>query len=553
MAEWDTGYSTLAVPAAVDDLLIRDVSATPPSGGTLKRVTWEQAWSAAAADIARVITGGHSYAAGYLTTETGERWATRLAAALHAEEVTYAVTDAALALDDTAGHSGGYPDMLHAFMPRATGGTRYTARTSQPYLPMSPLNVLFYGINDLTYLTSNVATNIAWFKMALRAVVCMARAGGWFDDTHSSCAYGGTGGSHWSANTGADVYGTATNHQTTTLNDTVTITTPADFPGGEVDVFTLAFGGASGGGSKWSSTADGGTAQVLDGTSSAFGAANGRANVVVQRVTGPGGAALSAGAHTIVVKLTGLDSTATAFFLGWAAPAPAPGLTVLCNQPAVPSLPLTAGGPHTPITSSDVTSLNAAITALAAEFSDGLVVVGDVAGAFAAAGANAASGSPGSGYVSDNLHFSSLGHAIAAKAVLDAVRAAPLTGVARFAPSGMYKRQVGAPLEPQLEAAWAAEGDCWFGKDRAGNTHANMSLVRTGAPSLGDLIMTLPPGYQPGTGTVISCGYWNAGFTDTFGDGLVGVNANQEIQWYHGDPTAEFFLCGSWPADGLGA
>lgn len=39
MAQWDTGYAPLAVPASGDDLLIRDVSATPPSDGTLKRVT----------------------------------------------------------------------------------------------------------------------------------------------------------------------------------------------------------------------------------------------------------------------------------------------------------------------------------------------------------------------------------------------------------------------------------------------------------------------------------------------------------------------------------
>lgn len=39
MGEWDTAYGTLATPVAGDDLLIRDLSATPPAGGTVKRVT----------------------------------------------------------------------------------------------------------------------------------------------------------------------------------------------------------------------------------------------------------------------------------------------------------------------------------------------------------------------------------------------------------------------------------------------------------------------------------------------------------------------------------
>jgi hypothetical protein len=269
---------TLAAPAQGDDLLIRDITATPPSGGTLKRVTWAQVGAGASADIPRVFVAGHSYAAGFNNTENGEAYPGPLCAALHAEEVRYALSGAVLARDNSAGQPGGYAAVLNALTPRVASGSTYTTRSAAPYLPLSPVVVFDYGVNDLAWLTSTVATNVAWFKMALTAVCCIARAGGWFPDTHGSVAYS----AGWTANTNQAVWGWPTSHSTTT----VTTTVPADFPGGEVCLYSLAKGGASGGGTKWSTVVDGGAAQVLDGTGSAFGSASGRTNLVVQRLTG---------------------------------------------------------------------------------------------------------------------------------------------------------------------------------------------------------------------------------------------------------------------------
>jgi hypothetical protein len=553
--------ASLTSPAPDDLLLGVDVSdngGTPGgAGGTDKKLPLaglaQFAAQYAGADIARVFCAGHSYASGYQNTEGGERWPTLLAGVLHAEEVTYAHTSAMLAQDDGGGHPGGYASVLNGIVPRATTGTPvsgYAFRTSQPYLPLSPVSVLDFGFNDLTYLNSNVTTAVAWFKMALRACVCLARAGGYFPDTHSSVAYS----SGWTANTGQGESGSPTNHSRTTTGGTVTITTPGDFPGGEVGLLTLALSG----GTKWSVTVDGGTAQVLDGTGSAFGSSSGRANLVVQRLTG-----LSAGTHTIVMTVAALDAGASAVFDSWLVAAPALPVTVLVNQPAIPSLPLTTTGLHTPVTSSDITALNTAIAALPAEFTDGNVLLADVAAAFSNAGGNVANGTRGSLYVSDNLHPNTAGHALIAATVLAAVRSAPLPA-ARFAPVGHVMRQVqpngSLPAwpnggEPALNANWFIGGSpptAYFTKGPDGLVEVVLVLARVGSPSLGEVILTLPPGYAPEAEKFLVGVSYDSGFT-TGTVGVCSVRANGDVVWYSGDPGTLLQVSGAYYAGAPGS
>jgi hypothetical protein len=549
--EWDTGYAALTAPSMGDDLLIRDVTATPPAAGTIKRISASQVGALASADIPRIFGAGHSYLWGYLNTENAERYFTNLCAGLHAEEVIYGQSGAVLAQDSSSSEAGGYANVLNALTPRVASGSGYAVRNSAPFLPLAPVAVLHYGVNDLAWLTSTAATNINWFKMALTACACVARAGGWFPDTDSSVAYGGSGGSHWTGNSGAfyAVYGWPSNHATTTLLDTVTITVPATFPGGEVDILTLAYSG----GAKWSAVVDSGSPQVLDGTGSAYGANSGRSNLVVQRITG-----LSAGAHTIVVTLTALDGGASAFFQGWLIAAPGLPTVALVNQPAFPALPLTVGGAaHTPVTSSDVTSLNTAIAAVAAAFTDGNVVVADIATAFAGAGGNVAYTSPNSLYVSDNFHPNAAGNALTALTVRDAIRSAPLPSAARFGPTGIVMRQLNGPLEPALSAGWSivaqAWASGWFGKDRAGNTVVRLTLQKSSAGVAGEVICTLPPGYQPGIQVIVPGFSWGAAYASVSNDGLLAIEPNQQLQWFTGDPTTELDVAVSWYADGVGS
>lgn len=566
MADWEisqlAGCAVPALNVKVPVLNVNDTSTAPADAfGSDQTVTWGQVAGAAASDVRRVFSAGHSYPSGFLGTEGAVRWPARLAAALGAEEVTYAQTSSMLAQDDGGGHPGGYATVLNGILPRATTGapvTGYVARSSQPYLALSPVSVFDYGLNDLTYLNSNVTTAVAWFKMALRAITCLSRAGGYFPDTHASVAYGGSGGSHWSAQTGQGQFGSPTNHKTTTVNDTVTITVPADFPGGEVDLLSIAFGGASGGGTKWSTVVDGGAAQLLDGTSSAFGSSSGRGNLVVQRLTG-----LAAGAHTIVATVAALDSTATAIFDSWLIAAPALPVTVLVSQPAFPALPLTTAGLHTPITSTDVAALNTAIAALPAEFTDGGVVAGDIATAFANAGGNVSSTTRGSLYVSDNLHPNTTGHGLIAQVVRDAVRAAPPAGASRFGPVGRVLRQVQAngalPAwpnggEPALRANWFISGSPatgYFSKGPGNLVEAVLVLIRSSAPSIGEIIFTLPPGYAPEAEKFLTGLSYNGAFT-VASPGILSVRSNGDVVWYAGDPTTLLQVSGSYYAGAPG-
>lgn len=554
MGIWDgSGIPELgATPAAGDGILVRDVSDNGTiAAGVIKEVTYAQftdglgggSSADGAADIARLMIFGHSYTAGYLNTEGGERWATRLAVMLHAEEVTYAQSGGILAADVANGNSGGYPNVLNALTPRAGASGVYSPRNAAPYMPLSPVVVIDYGFNDLAWLNATTATAVAWFKAALRACVCIARAGGWFPDTDSSVAYS----SGWSANTGVEGYGAPTNHTATATGKTVTITVPADFPGGEIDLLTLPFGA----GTKWSTVVDGGSAQLLDGTSSAFGPYGpGGSNLAVQRLTG-----LAAGAHTIVMTVSALDSGATACFQGWLIAGPSVPLTVLVNHPDCPCLPLTAGGaPHTPVTSSDVTALNTAISALVAEFADGNVVLADIAAAFAAAGGNVASTAPGSLYVSDSLHPNAAGHALIAATVRDAIRSAPAPTVARACPAGRIERQVGGPLEPQLASGWTVTSSdpAWFCKDGSGIVTVTLALTKGSAGSFGETIFTLPPGYWPANNVAMFGLSWNSGFTAVVLAAL-GITPAGEVQWYQGDPTTALTVQWSYLADGPGA
>ena len=502
--------------------------------------------AAPALQLPRVFFAGHSYTSGYQNTEGGERFATRLAAAAHAEEVTYAVTSAVLAQDNGGAQPGGYASVLNAITPRTASGASYAPRSAAPYLPLAPASVYFYGFNDLAYLTSTVATNVAWFKMALRACACLSRAGGYFPDTHASVAYGGSGGSHWTANTGTSATGSPTNHSTSTANDTVTITVPADFPGGEINILTQA----KSGGTKWSTVVDSGSPQVLDGTSSAFGSNSGRSNLVVQRLTG-----LAAGTHTIVMTMVSKDSAATAVFDSWLVAAPQLPLTVLCTQPAAPALPYSPGGSpaHTPVTSSDVTALNTAISALAGEFTDGMTVVADVAAYFAAANGNVASTSPGSLYVAaDELHPNTAGHGVIAQCARDAIATSALSGAAQFGPLAVVMRIVGGPQEPPFDGAWGLVNYAWFGKDRAGNSWLQLSVVNTSSPGAGDTILTLPPGYQPSAQVLASGVAWTAGYAGTVPAAL-GIQPSGVVQWFSGSPAVELDVTWSWPANGLGS
>lgn len=506
-----------------------------------------------AGNFPRVFFGGHSLVAGFQNVEGGERFATRVAAALHAEEVTYAQTSAVLARDDSSGNAGGFASILNGLRPRAWSPSAMSDRAAAPYLSLSPVVVFDFGFNDLIYMGASTATNVAWFSMALRAITCVARLGGIFSDTRASVSYGGVGASHWTANSNTTSYGSPTDHSTSTLGDTVTITVPADFPGGEVDIFTLAYGG----GAQWSTVVDGGAAQVLNGLGSAFGSGAYRSNLVVQRLTG-----LSAGTHTIVMTLAALDPGATAYFDCWGIAASEIPLVIYCTQPAgAPCLPLATATAHTPVTVADVAALNAALLAVQKGF-DQMVRIADVDAYFAQAAGNVPSTSPGSLFFADNLHPNTRGHGVAAQCVLDAIASAviPAQSPLRVTALSSVQRNIlgngwaGAwpnGGEPGLTANWSPVSTSIFKRTRDARVELNISVSRTGTPALAETILTLPPGYAPALEVLLPCLSWNAAYTVAT-PGLCAVRPTGAVVWYSGSPTTDLEITGSWLADGLG-
>jgi hypothetical protein len=494
-------------------------------------------------DLARVFVAGHSYASGDQNTEGAENWPRRLCAALRAEMVLYANSGAVLAMDLAGGNPGGYPNVLNALTPRIYAGTAWTGRTSAPYLPLAPAVVFDFGGNDLSALTASTATNVTWFSMAATAICCIARAGGYFPDTDGSVAYG----SGWTANTGQQEYSWPTNHSATSAGGTITLTVPADFPGGEICIFSVALSG----GTRWSTVVDGGVPQVLDGTGSKYGSSSDRGNLVVQRLAG-----LAAGAHTIVITAVAIDSGASAVFTGWTITSPWLPAVVLVNQPDAPAYPFSQpGSPHTPITWSDVQALNAGIAAVAASFSGGTVRVADIATAFAAAGGNVAAGQPGSLFVSaDNLHPNAAGHALIAETALTALRAAPYPAAARMVPMGMVWREINGPLEPQLASGWGIINGANFAQDRSGNTQLRLSVSYDGSPAVGQQIVILPPGYGSSetAGLYFAAGAgWAADYASA-APAVIGLY-QQTIGWYDGESDVEWDVVAQWFADDVGS
>jgi lysophospholipase L1-like esterase len=489
--------------------------------------------------IPRVMGFGHSYMAGYGSIDGSQSYLSRLASALGAEEVNYAVSGAVLAQDNSSGHAGGYAAVTNSLTPRIFYNENFQPRNFGPYLPVSPVVVFNYGYNDLFFLGSTIQQVSSWFGMALTASVCVSRAGGWFTDTDASVAYS----SGWTANTGVAVYGYQTNHQTSTTGHTVTITVPADFPGGEIDLLTLTFGG----GTKWSTVVDGGSPQILDGTGSLYGSFSGQANLVVQRLTG-----LSKGTHTIVLTVVSIDASASAFFQGYLVAAPTPPVTVIVNAPQNPALPVT-GGNISPVTWTTVQALNATMASVAASFSDGLVVIADIASAFAAVPNGATfAGQPGSLYNSDGVHPNAAGHALIASVILNAIGSSPYTAETLVTPMATYQRLIGQGVEPVLAANWSphSSSNPWFGKDRAGNVVFRARLVRSGSPTLGETVLQFPTTYLPSDDQVFLAWSWNAGGT-VASLGTVQVTHTGALLWIAGDPSHEFDVYGTWQADGV--
>lgn len=341
---------------------------------------------------------GHSGARGNAVgRRMGVDLPSRLAAMLGATLADHSVGGAVLVRNEQTGQLGG---QFHLF----DYLNRYNNIVA-PYTPDSDVVLIWYGLNDVALL-GPTANDLLPFRQALRAAIAHARLAVRYEEQDPSVVYAGT----WVQGFAASV-GSAAGYKYATANgSTVTVNVPADFPGGEVDLFFLigsAFMGTA------TATVDGvaAGATVYDvnevpqdyatGANSQFGSH-------VLRFPG-----LAAGAHAIVVTMSGIGTTGSAIFDGWGIAAATPPLVVVPTNWRPYQYGMWATWPYNGINDADVATVNGIITAVAAEF-DANVIVPDIYAAIPKATAS---------FVADQTHLNDASHAKAARTVHDAIKA----------------------------------------------------------------------------------------------------------------------------------
>ncbi|WP_256788789.1 hypothetical protein [Frankia sp. AvcI1] len=286
--------------------------------------------------------------------------------------VTNRAVDDALLLAEGAG-AGGYPQVLQ--------GEPKTVRGA-PYIGRDGTAILCWGIYDLGALGPSTHIRDA-FIHALRAAISRHRAATVREHTDSTVTLtGGTAVTTTSYNSGGGYW------SWTSTGGTVTITLPADFPGGTVTIGLIGAAGTTGGTISWSGTASTGTSGTTN--TSAIMPAGGAHGHVAVRI--PGLVAADAG-KTIVGTVTALDAGGDVGLDYWQADAPVPPLTVVCGIPRLRDASAYAAFP-TSVTDTDVLAWNTAIQGLCAEFVNSVVyadvdaLVGKAPGLYAADGIN---------------------------------------------------------------------------------------------------------------------------------------------------------------------
>jgi hypothetical protein len=352
-----------------------------------------------AADAVRAY--GHSYVFGIGSSDSGKRFTSVLAEMMRLSENNLAITGSALGSNTS---SGGWVAILQEVTRPARGevsGSGVTASGQPGFSNPTGLIVAMWGINDVNN-QGNTAAELAGDQDCLRTVISRFRAGVICEETDSSLAFG-SGWTHSASttqNSGAGFQYTSTN------GSTMTITTPADFPGGTV---ALGFTAETpvGDGATWTAVVNGGASYTKSGYNNQV----------------PGGAYIGqvlripnvpAGVNTVVVTGSAISGLAIFDYWQWEASTPDAPLVLLPLQP----LPINysaygAGGPNGPPTDVGVGVLNSLIEEVADEFDDRVATVdlssmNHVAADFSTA---------------DSLHPSDLGHQVIAGKLQAAVNA----------------------------------------------------------------------------------------------------------------------------------
>jgi lysophospholipase L1-like esterase len=468
-------------PAGLDAAVAADIADDTPSA---TRTALNGGWASRTSVPAESLRGwGHSYMAG-VSAATGASFlevaADRLGLPMRNEGI------GGTSLYSHVGGGSSWPTVMQ--------------KTTRPrrFASAGGLHVVMYGINDVNEL-GNTAAYLEVFKWSLRSVISRLRAGAIFEDTDSSVVKGGAGA--WATNADTTCNSGAGYSYNATAGATVTITTPADFPGGTV---AIGYIGWSDGGCDVAVTLNGSAAGSF--TTKDANKPAGKRVPQVYRVPN-----VPAGVNTLVCTSSAHTGSVGGVFDYWQwepATTDAP-LVVLVKQPKpIDYAGYGAGGVNGPPTDAGVDVLNAIHDSVAAEF-DSRVVVVDTASMDKSAAY----------FVAGNVHPNTLGHRVLGEMVTDAVRDAAVTSYVprprtltprveygTTVPSGAATNwNVGdrvintAPVESGppgwvctvagAPGTWVAEAD--LGTDR--RIFSGTAAPTTGTWSAGDVVFTTAP------------------------------------------------------------
>lgn len=277
--------------------------------------------------------------------------------------------------------SGGYPKIFQDIHP---------IRNQGPYESTGLMAILHYGQNDLSQLGLN---NLRPYQEGMRSAIARYQAGAVFEEDSSTVSYSGTWGNLggcFGICSGTDM------RYTGQVGSHVTITVPADFPGGAVTFGTTAV--PNGGGAQWNFTVDGQVAGSLDSRDSA---APNNFVAYTKRFNN-----LSAGTHVIVATPVAIKNSFAAFDY-WQIQDPTPPQVLLPTSLKAASYALYAQSAY-PETDSGVIAINNLLRTTAAEFPNTQIV--DIENVLSKNPAN---------FSSDGLHPNNLGHSIIATTLVN--------------------------------------------------------------------------------------------------------------------------------------
>lgn len=408
---------------------------------------------------------GPSLATGYGTAGQEYGWGALVAAGLGAYEANYAANSLVLAHD-----GNGFAKYIRPALALRT-------RQAKPYVSPVDLVVLQLGLGDLANnMVSNGVVTPGAFRAAFDAILAFSGLAAFYNAepagaSHSSIAYGGTWGdvAVTDRNTGAGV------RNTLTVGSTLTLTVPADYPGTEIVLF-WPVGALSGGtiriiadGPRRYGFTETITAQDTDQVTAAV------AGFKATHLTG-----MVPGAYTITATVTAITGFGIAFD-GWGIRAVNPPPVVALAQPRLTPANFEAWlGPFAGDTPNDATirMVNQHVAQLAEAAGASYLTLEDLH-------------LDPARWTFDGAHLNEAGQARWASQILRHV--------------DTLDRERRSPSRPLIPATFAAN----WGNDTTPYAPVTYTpcaprqirlagrAKRTGTPSTGETIATLPEGLRP--------------------------------------------------------